>query len=492
MTIRTALRDRRAQVPPQAVSTPANWALIVGTVITVGCMSAMLLGALDRSLVGITVIVGLIITIFIGVPIGISMVLVGSIGLYALTGLPGVESALSGAVFGGVASWQLSVIPLFILMGTVLGRSGLMATAFRAATAWVGRMPGGLAVSTNFAGAALAAGSGSTVGIAYALGRVSIPEMLRAGYRPSLAVATVAGAGILGQIIPPSIMLVIYAGVVETPVGPQLMAGVIPGILLALGFAIMIWLRAVITPEVAPRADASVTWAERLRALGALAPVVAIVLTVIGGLYLGVFTATEAAAFGALAATAFGVHHMVRAGLPVRGIARLLWDSVITTVLSSAAIFLLLVGVEILTRVVALSRVAQDLTAAVADMGLSKTAFLLLLVVVYFVLGMFLDTLAMILLTVPVLMPVLVALDVNLLWFGAFLVIMAEIALLSPPMGMLSFVMHRMAQDPEINLGTDISLSEVFRGSSWFIAVALVVVVLLIAAPDLVTWLPAE
>jgi C4-dicarboxylate transporter DctM subunit len=448
------------------------------------------LGLPKQAIGGLVVLLAAVLFL-VGVPVGIAMLGASLLGLLSLGGSRVVESTLSQVAYNTSASWSYSVIPMFILMGTLLWKSGLAASAFAAARDWVGWVPGGLAVATNFTGAMLAAGSGSTIGITHALGRIAIPEMLRAGYRPSLAVGTVAAAGTLGQIIPPSLLLVVYAGAAGVAVGPQLLAGVIPGIMLAVAFAAMIIVRCSIDKELAPRIPGrGIGWGERFRSLLGVVPIVVIVAIVIGGMFLGIFTATEAGVFGALAALVIGTASVLRRERSGAALWRMLKESTVATLTGTASIFLLLIGVFALTRVVALSQIANALAEWVVDLGLGRVGFLLVLVGIYIILGMFMDTLAMMLLTIPVLMVPLAEVGVDPLFFGVFLVVMAEIGLLTPPLGILSFVVHRIAADPEVNLGRKVSLGEVFKGATWFVAAALVVVVLLILLPDIVTWLP--
>lgn len=468
--------------------------LFVGLAIAAAAVITLLLAdqlSLPKQAIGGTVVILGIVLFLVGIPVGIAMLGAALLGLFALGGPRVVVSTLEQVGYDPTASWSFSVIPMFILMGTLLWKSGLTTAAFAAARDWLGWMPGGLAVATNFSGAILAAGSGSTIGITHALGRIAIPEMLRAGYRPSLATGTVAAAGTLGQIIPPSLLLVVYAGAAGVAVGPQLLAGVVPGIILALAFAAMIIIRSVLDKSLAPKGDArQISWGERFRSLLGVLPIVVIVLIVIGGMFLGVFTATEAGAFGAVAALIIGAFHVLRRERSVKALWKMISESTVATLTGTGSIFLLLLGVFALTRVVALSQVANALATWVVEFGLGRIGLLLLLVVLYLILGMFMDTLAMMLLTIPVLMVPLQAVGVDPLFFGVFLVIMAEIGLLTPPLGILSFVVHRIASDREINLGHRVSLGDVFKGATWFVVAALAVVVCLIIAPDVVTWLP--
>ncbi|MBV7379975.1 TRAP transporter large permease [Maritimibacter dapengensis] len=464
---------------------------VIGLFVAAGSLWGMLGADLPKEIVGILVILLSIVLLLMGIPVGVAMLGAAVIGLYALSGGRVVRSTMESVAFDATASWSLSVIPMFILMGMILWKSGLTTSAFGAARMWLGWMPGGLAVATNFAGAALAASSGSTIGITYALGRVSIPEMLRSGYHPQLAVGSVAAAGTLGQIIPPSLLLVVYAGAASLPVGQQLLAGVVPGVILALAFGVMIVVHALLRPGLAPRADLSdVTWPMRWRALIEGLPIAIVIIIVIGGLFAGIFTATEAGVCGMIAALILGVIHQLRLRTHVREILAMLREALIGTLTGTASVFLLIVGVAVLTRAMALSQVPNFIASGIAEMGLGRVELLFILIGAYLILGMFMDTLAMMLLTIPVLLAPLASVGVDPLWFGVFLVVMAEVGLLTPPLGILTFIVHRIASDPEANLGKPISLGTVFLGVLPFALTAIGVVILMILIPDLVTWLP--
>jgi C4-dicarboxylate transporter DctM subunit len=472
---------------PSGSPVPVFAALVLSVLLA----AAVLVLDLPRPAVGLLCVALVLSLIGANVHVGIAMIAAGGIGLYTLGGPRVMAGSLSDVVFASAASWQLSVIPMFIFMGMMMWKSGLTAAAYSTARLWLGRLPGGLAIATNFAGAGLAASSGSSIGISYALGRSAIPEMLKAGYRPSLATGTVAAAGTLGQLIPPSVMLVLYAGIAQTPVGPQLLASVVPGVLVACAFGAMITGWVMLRPASAPRLDlGGVTWGQRLRALKDIIPVAIVVLVVIGGILGGVLTATEAAAFGALASVAVAWTSVDKGERSGRKRLKLLGECLVQTAGGTAAIFLLVIGVMVLTRLVTLSRLSQELSQLVADLGLSRVTLLLLLIVVYLVLGMFLDPLASMLLTIPVLTEPLAAVGVDMLWFGVFMVLMAEVAFLSPPIGMLSFIVHKLAQEPEVNLGKRITLLNVFAGVLPFVVVTIAMAILLIFVPDLALWLP--
>ncbi|BCH27220.1 C4-dicarboxylate ABC transporter [Mesorhizobium sp. L-8-10] len=461
----------------------------VAVAAAVGAIAAMFFGGLPKPAIGSLVVLLSIALLLMGIPVGIAMLGAALVGLHALSTTRVVTSTLKAVAYDSAASWSYSVIPMFILMGMLLWKSGLTASAFETARRWLGWMPGGLAVATNFAGATLAASSGSTIGITYALGRVSIPEMLKSGYHPRLAVGSVAAAGTLGQIIPPSLLLVVYAGAAAVPVGQQLLAGVVPGIILALAFALMIIVHAIVSPALAPRVDMSgVTWRMRFASLAGIVPIAIVVLLVIGGLFAGIFTATESGVFGMIAALIFGTVHRLREGATASDIWTMVKESMVGTLTGTASIFLLIMGVAVLTRAMALSQVPNALAQLIVDMGLGRVELLLILIFVYLLLGMFMDTLAMMLLTIPVLLAPLEAVGVDPLWYGVFLVVMAEVGLLTPPLGILSFIVHRIASDSQT--GRPIGLGEVFRGVAPFAATAIAVLLLLIAFPDIVTWLP--
>jgi tripartite ATP-independent transporter DctM subunit len=461
---------------------------VVASVATIG---AILFIAMPKALVGTLVVVLSILLMMVGMNVGMAMLAAALLGLYALSGTRVMISTIRTVSFESAASWSYSVIPMFILMGMILWKSGLTASAFEAARRWLGWMPGGLAVATNFAGAGLSASSGTTIGIAYALGNVSIPEMLKSGYKPELAVGAVAAAGTLGQIIPPSLLLVIYAGAASLPVGPTLLAGIVPGVLLAIAYAALIVIHVMVRPSLAPRLDNSgITWAMRWQSVIDTLPVGIVVLVVIGGMFAGIFTATESGVFGMLAALFLGIHHMLRSGRSLRDVFTMMRESLVGTLLGVASVFVLIIGVQVLTRAMALSQLPNEVVQLIVDLDLSRVELLLILVVVYFILGTAIDSLAMMLLTIPVLLGPLTAMGVDPLWFGVFLVIMAEIGQLTPPLGILLFVVHRIASDPAANLGKPISLNTVFIGVTPFALVAIVFTILLIAFPEIVTWLP--
>lgn len=452
----------------------------------------VLAGDLQSEVVGGLCVVLVLILLLMKVPVAIAMGAPGIFGIWHLSGLRPLAGSMRDLPYQSTASWSLSVLPMFIFMGLLLWRSGATERLYLAARQWTGWLPGGLAVGTNFAGAGLAAVSGSTLGVTYALGRIGIPEMLRAGYDRRLATATILMAGTGGQLIPPSILLVVYAGVVAVPVGPQLLAGFVPGVILALMYGLLIVGLSVAVPSWAGRrgdvkARIESTWRERWRSLARVWPIPLLMIAVVGGLYLGVFTATEAGAFGG-----FGAVLIAGWFLSWRGFLRSLGDALGDTVSTTAAIFLLLIGAMLLNRMLALSGSARWVATGIDALGFGRVEFLLTMLLVYLVLGMFMDPLTMILVTVPILMPTIAALDISLIWFGVFVVLLGEVSIITPPVGILTFIVHRIAQEPDVNLGHRIRLSDVFFGVLIFLPVTVLVLLMLIWFPQLAEWLPGR
>lgn len=445
---------------------------------------------MERQTIGLLVLALSVTLMMAGVHVAVAMALPSLLGLWVVGGSATLTYALEQIPRTSVASWSLSVIPMFVFMGLMISRAGLAEVVFHAAKQWIGGVPGGLGVATIFAGAGMSAASGSTLGVTYATSRIGIPEMLRAGYSPSMATGTVAMAGTLKMLIPPSITVVIYSGIAQTPVGPQLLAGVIPGAILALLFGLLIVVRGKLNPTLAPGVPMNgVTWRSRGMALLRAWPVALLLVIIVGGMQSGIATATESGAVAALSTIL--ISGWMRRGDGIRSFLRQVVGSAMLTVGAVAAIMFLIISVNLLTMMIATSGVVQEVSTFVVELGLSRTAFLLALVVMYVVMGMFMDELAMLLLTVPVLLPILAEYDINLIWFGVFLIMLCEVGMVVPPVGFLSFVVHGIAQQPEVSLGHRISLMDVFRGVFWFVVVTIGLILLLVLYPDLALWLPS-
>ena len=415
--------------------------------------------------------------IAIRMPIGVALGLVSFAGIALMRGIDVAFGLMKTIPFDFAAHWELTAIPMFLLMGAIAHHSGISSALFRAARLWLGALPGGLAVAANFACAGFAAASGSSVATAAAMGRIAIPEMLNAGYDKALATGTVASAGTLGSLIPPSILFVLYGIFAEVSITKLLIAGIFPGLLTAGIYAAMIITRAKIWPEIAPRTDVGATRAERWQSLGAVWPLLVLILGIIGGLYSGLVTPTVAGAFGAFLSFVIAV-------LQKRMNWQVLKDSVVEAVASTSRIFFVAVGAVLLTKFMALSGVPVFLGQMVGSWALDPILLVVAASLIYVVLGMFLDPLGLLLITLPFLLPMFEALDLDLIWFGVLVVKYLEIGLLTPPVGFNVYVIKSV-------VGDLVELETIFKGVLWFLACEVVVVILLVAFPEISLYLPS-
>ncbi|AFR49473.1 TRAP transporter large permease [Gordonia sp. KTR9] len=486
-----AREDSSASAPESGGRPPGrrSWTAVGVSTTLLACFTVALFLPLPSITIGVLAICTMLTLMFLRVPVAVAMIVPSLIAMYNLRGPRAATGALGSLPFDAIASWTLSVVPMFVLMGMLLSQSGVASSVYSAARQWLGWLPGGLAVGTTGAGAGLAAVSGSSVATTYTLTKIGVPEMLRAGYDKRLALGAVMVAGLPGQLIPPSILLIIYAGVAEVPVGKQLLAGLGPGLVVAVLFALIIIAVVAVTPRLAGSREVQspeVTWKSRFASLIPTWPIPALIAIIVVGMFTGVVTATEAGAFAAL----FAIVVLVVNTRHTNTTWRQLSAACTGTVSTVGAIFLLLIGVEMLSRMMALTGISTKFSDVITSWDLSRVEFLLLMTVVYLVLGAFMESLPMILLTVPILIPTLTALDISLLWFGAFVVLMGEIAMLTPPVGILSMIVYAIVRDPSVNMGQKITIRDVFVSVGWFLPGAAVVVGVLIAFPEISTWLP--
>ena len=422
----------------------------------------------------------ILLLIAVRIPIGVAL---GGIAFLGITQLRDVDVAfalIGDTPFEFAAHYSLSAIPMFLLMGSVAHHSGISHSLFRAARLWFSGLPGGLAVATNLACAAFAAASGSSVATAAAMGRIAIPEMLKQGYEKGLATGVVASAGTLGSLIPPSILFVLYGIFAEVSIVKLLIAGVFPGLLTAAIYTIMIIARCKLNPSLAPPIDPAEIAAlrpERMRALLQVWPLVALIVGIIGGLYAGIVTPTEAGAGGAVLA-------FVISGIQGRLNYQVFRDSLIEAISATARIFFVAVGAVMYTKFLALSGMPAFLGNVIGDWALDPILLVVAASILYLILGMFLDPLGLLLLTLPILLPMFEGLDLDLIWFGVLVVKFLEIGLLTPPVGFNVYVIKSV-------VGDTIPLETIFRGVAWFLACEVVVVVLLVAFPEISLYLPS-
>ena len=425
-------------------------------------------------LVGFLIFLALLLTT--GLPIGIGMALVGFLGIWALRG-PGVAfSVLYQIPYGAIASWLLSVLPMFVLMGYVAFYAGFAKDAYDAAYKWVGRLPGGLAVATLIGAALFGACSGSSVAATATLGKLAFPEMERYNYDRRLAAGTVAMGGTLDALIPPSILLVLYGVVTEQNISELLIAGILPGILSMAVFIILVVIRALIDPKLAPKGD-RFSWKERVAGLKGIIGIGVIFLSVIGGLYTGTFTPTEAGAVGGFVMFILG---FAMKRLDWKIIRQIISDSL--TVYSS--IFLIILGAYIFVRFMALTRLPVVFAEWVVALPISPMAVFGGIVLAYLILGCFMDAIGLLLLTVPFIFIPMRALGFDLIWFGIMVVKLLEIGLLMPPLGIQTYVLKSVAPS--------LSLKDIVLGFLPFVIVDLFIVMgLLTLFPQIATYLPS-
>lgn len=426
--------------------------------------------------IGVIGLAGLLVLLALRAPIMIALGVVSLAGIMVLRGSHAALVVLGGLPYGFSASWTLSAVPMFLLMGALAFHSGLTASLFVAARAWLGRLPGGLAVATNFACAGFAAASGSSLATAAAMGRLAVPEMLRYRYDPALATSVVAAAGTLGALIPPSVAMVIYGWFAEQPIGQLLVAGILPGLLTAGAYAAMIIARAARNPALAPPLAERPGRQERIRVLLEVWPLPMLVMGVIGGIYSGLTTPTEAAAFGAFLTAVIALLKRKLSFAIFR-------EAVLDTAKTTAAIFAIGFAAILFTRFLAFAGIQGVILGVVHALGVGPVEVILVAMVIYIILGMFLDPLGLMLLTLPIFVPVFEEAGVNMIWAGVLVVKFIEIGFITPPVGMNAFVIKGI-------VGDTVPLSTIFRGLTWFIATEIVVTGLLIAFPSISLFLP--
>jgi len=424
--------------------------------------------------VGVLGMAAMLLLMFARMPIGLAMALVGAIGIGVLNSPAAALNSLGSFPYSHAAVQAFAVIPLFVLMGNFAAVSGMGRDLYAAAYAWMGHRRGGLASATILACAGFAALSGSSVASAVTMGRVCLPEMRRYSYDPRLATGVIAAGGTLGILIPPSTVMVVYALLTEQSIGRLLLAGFLPGLLLTVLFVLTVVFLCTLRPNLGPPGPA-LPLAERLRALWGAGPFIVVVAATIGGIYAGVFTVNEAAAVGALLTMA---HALWRRTL---GLAQLT-DALLQTVRTTAMVFLILIGAHIFSPFLAMSRIPSDLAGLLVDYKLGALTVLAILLVAYVVMGMFLEGFAMMVLTVPIVLPIISALGIDPIWFGIFMVIVLEMGLISPPVGINVFVVKGIAED--------VPMGRIFAGIMPFWFAMLACVALLTMFPEIVMVVP--
>ncbi len=412
-------------------------------------------------------------------PVGVAMIFVGCCGIILMNGWSPLISQLKTGPYFQFSSYSLSVIPLFLLMGQFAAKAGMSRALFQAAKVWLGHRRGGIAMAAIGGCAGFGAICGSSLATAATMGQVALPEMKRFNYSGALATGALAAGGTLGILIPPSVILVIYALLTEQNIATMFLAAFVPGALAALGYILAIAVFVRLNPAAGPagpKADA----AERRASVLEIWPVVAIFALVIGGIYLGWFTPTEGAAVGACAT---GLLAVVHGGMRLPGFAACLKETARTT----AMIFLILLGAEFYNAFLALTRMPMDAADAIGASGWPPVLVLSAILLLYLVLGCVMDSLSMILLTVPIFFPIVMGLDFGLspdetaIWFGILALIVVEVGLITPPVGLNVFIINAMAED--------VAMLDTFKGVLPFLLSDVLRVLLLVAFPGITLWL---
>lgn len=432
---------------------------------------------MDNETIGIISVAAGLGLIALRVQIGVALGLVSFLGIAAILNFKAAWGIVTAVPFNFVGNWNLTAIPMFLLMGYIAFAANLTGGLFRAMRIMLSWLPGGLAIASVGACAMLAAASGSSVATSSAMARIATPEMIKYRYEPGLASGVIASAGTLGSLIPPSIILLLYGYFAEVSVAKLFMAGFIPGFLSAFMFAAMIVIRVSLKPSLAPRFEERFDREEKLAAFREIWPLPMLILFVLIGIFTGVFTPTEAGAVGAFLAIILAVFRGTFS-------TSMLVCATRDTIVSSAAIFIVAIGTLLLAKLMALSGLPNALTNVLLSYGGDPLSVVALVVVTYLILGMFLEPLGILFLTLPILLPVCEAVGIDLIWFGIILVKLLEIGLVTPPVGMNVYVIKGA-------LGNLISLQTVFKGVAWFIATDAVTLGLIIAFPILSLYLPS-
>lgn len=424
-------------------------------------------------IVGFIAMAAVILLALLRVPLGIALMSVSLAGLAYITSTTTALTLFPMTVSEAVLSYDLAIVPMFILMGNIISRTGIAQDLFRAANAYLGSVRGGLSLATMVTCAGFGAVCGSSYATAATMAKVAYPSMRRYGYSDGLASATIAAGGTLGILIPPSIILVIYGIITQTNIGDLFVAGVLPGLLgLALYMVAVIWV-AWRSPEQAPRGEPS-SWRDRIASLRGIWPFLFLFALIIGGLYADLFTATEAAGIGAGMAVLVGFVHG-------RLTLQLLRKVILETAYTSISLYVVLFGAMMLSKLLTMSGLSVGILGLVEGMGLTGYWLILAIVLIFLVLGCVLDSMAIILIFVPLFAPVVAAQGFDLIWFGIIVVVVTEIALITPPVGMNVFVLKAVLPH--------VPVLRIFRGLVPFIAVDLVRLGLLVAFPAISLWL---
>ncbi|WP_375170534.1 TRAP transporter large permease [Marinobacter sp.] len=424
---------------------------------------------LETGIIGLGVLLALLI---FRVPVAIALMGVSIGGIAAMMGPDLAISMLASKPYDFLSKWTLSAVPMFLLMGFVSYHTGLTAGLFNAAKVVFRWLPGGLAISSIFASSGFAAVSGSSVACAAAMGKIAIPEMVRSGYKPSFACGTIAAGGTIGALIPPSILMIIYGTFTQTSITDVFLGGIVIGLVTAVTYSVVVLLVSAFRPDVVPRHEQGALDCTVGEAIREIWPVLVLGILIFGGMFSGVFTATEAGAMGAAGAI---VISLLIGRLDLGTFKTALLETLMTT----SALLIIGVGASMFTVFLSLSGVAGSIGDLLGEWSLGYLGLMLIIIAVYLVLGLFMEPFGAMLITLPIFLPVLSGMDVSLIWFGVLVVKLLEIGMITPPVGMNIFVIRGVAADYA-------SLVDIFKGVILFLIADLFIVALMVFEPEFV------
>ena len=431
----------------------------------------------NPEIIGIIGFLAMFVLLAGGIHIGISLGVIGFIGCGIMLGFSRSLSLLVTTPYYVVADYNFIVLPMFILMGELAFQGGIGILLYKAAAKWLGRLHGGLAMATTAASAALGAITGSSLASTATFGKMALPEMRRHNYDSSLSAGVVAASGTLAVMIPPSGIMVLYTILAPVSLGKLMIAGVIPGFISALIYMVMIYTRVRLNPKLGPRTTEAISWTERFTSIRWLVPVIIVMVAMLGGIYVGIFSPIEAGAVGAF--TVFLVVLARRSiSLPK------MMDTLVNTVRSASMIGLVIVGAMIFGRFLMLTELPDALTVFVSNLNIPPRAILGVILAIYIVLGCIMDVPAMIVITVPIFYPVLHGLGLDDIWVAILIIKIVEIAAVTPPIGLNVYVLKGVA-------GDEVTVTDIFRGIIPFFIMDVLTLVLLLFVPQIVTWLPS-
>ena len=425
-------------------------------------------------IVGLLGIILMVVLIFLKIPIALSMFIPAAIGITYLKGFKTFSASVETVVWTQSFNHTLSTIPLFILMGHLLHKGGISSDLFASFKKWFGNFPGGLGIATIGTSGVFAAASGSSLANTATMGTLAAKEMIDAGYDKKIVSGSIIAGGTLGPLIPPSTLFIIYGIVTQQSIGKLLIAGIVPGVIMALLFSLVLIIIGIVKPNLAPRGQQSYSISQKLLAFKSNIPIIIIFVIVMGGMYTGITTPTEAAAIGAVSTLIVAV---LKGGFTFK----LFKESLVETLRMSGFLFAILIMSFILNYFLTITKVSTFLLEAIGT-DLPNWAIFTLIVIIYLLLGMIMDGLAMMVITVPILLPLLTAIDLDLIWFGVILVILIEIGMMTPPVGMNCFVLNSAVKELE--------LGDIFKGALIFVIPMLILIAVLYVYPEIVMYVP--